>query len=355
MKVSVSPLASSPQSLRVHDLHVELGGRAIVRAVDFTLEAGRIGCLVGPSGSGKTTLLRAIAGFEAATRGEIRCDDEVLASARGGLPPEARQVGIVFQDFALFPHLNVAENVGFGLFRVEPEARKRRVREMLDLVGLSAEAAKHPYELSGGQQQRVALARALAPAPRLLLLDEPFSQLDPDLRARLVESLGRILREVGITSLAVLHQQEEAFDLGDRLGVLVQGRLEQWGTPFELYHRPATRDVADFLGQGVFLPGRVVAQGLETEFGLLAGSPAYPVGSEVELLVRPDDIVHDDASPWRAKILSRSFRGSHTLFRVELASGRQVLALAPSHHDHAVGESLGLRLEMDHLVTFPRY
>jgi iron(III) transport system ATP-binding protein len=234
---------------------------------------------------------------------------------------------------------------------------------MLDLVGLGHAARRAPHQLSGGQQQRVALARALAPQPQLLLLDDPFSSLDVDLRERLAQEVRSILKDSGTTALLVTHDQLEAFAVGDVIGVMNQGRLEQWDDAYTLYHRPHSRFVAGFIGHGVFAPAQIVACAggpcVHTPLGELhdmAGCPlpeAFPNG-ECDVLLRADDIVHDDASPVRAMIERKAFRGSEFLYTLRLASGEQVLAHVPSHHDHQVGEWVGIRAEVDHVVTFPR-
>ena len=337
-------------------------GSPIVDGLSLQLARGEIGCVVGSSGCGKTTLLRAIAGFIAVERGAIAIDGAVVASAGSSVAPERRGVGLVFQDYALFPHLRVEQNVAFGLRNSAAGARSARVRTMLDLIGLSAAAGKYPHELSGGQQQRVALARALAPAPKLLLMDEPFSNLDVELRARLGAEVRQILKESATSAILVTHDQQEAFAIADRVGVMHQGRLEQWDRPYELYHRPASRFVADFIGQGVFLPAKVLnPQRVAIELGELAGSVPAPCGigcdacgkgCRVEVLLRPDDVVHDDASPMTAEVVRKIFRGGDFVYTLRLDSGREVLALVPSHHDHAIGERIGIRLDADHVVTF---
>ncbi len=351
--------------LDVSQLCVHYAGRA-QRAVDgatFSLQAGEIGVLIGPSGCGKTTLLRAVAGLERASAGSIRLADELVSSPQVHLAAESRRIGMVFQDYALFPHLDVAHNVAFGLTHLKSGERKVRVQEVLELVGLADASALHPHQLSGGQQQRVALARALAPRPRLLLLDEPFSNLDVDLRERLAHEVRGILKKAGATALFVTHDQLEAFAIGDRIGVMDAGQLHQWDQAYELYHRPATRFVADFIGHGVFahaqiqqLDGHVVvrtALGDLTDMDECPLPSAYPDGL-CDVLLRADDIVHDDAAPVKAQILRKAFRGSEFLYTLKLKSGESVMAHVPSHHDHALGEWIGIRAEVDHVVTFPR-
>ncbi|HOP91570.1 MAG TPA: ABC transporter ATP-binding protein, partial [Ottowia sp.] len=229
--------------LQIDQVEVRYPGaaRAAVQGASLGLRAGDIGVLIGPSGCGKTTLLRAVAGLEHVSSGEIRLASELVSSARVDVPPEQRRIGMVFQDYALFPHLDVARNVGFGLRHLNAADRASRVAQVLALVDLAGSEQRFPHELSGGQQQRVALARAMAPAPRLLLLDEPFSNLDVDLRERLAHELRGILKKAGATALFVTHDQLEAFAIGDQIGVMHDGRLHQWDDAYSLYHRPATR------------------------------------------------------------------------------------------------------------------
>ena len=351
--------------LAVSQLDVHYAGRPqpAVRSVSFGLHAGDIGVLIGPSGCGKTTLLRAVAGLERVTGGEIRLSGKVVSSAAGTLPPEERRIGMVFQDYALFPHLDIGQNVGFGIHTLPKAERAVRVAEMLELVGLGGAERRYPHELSGGQQQRVALARALAPKPQLLLLDEPFSNLDVDLRERLAHEVRAILKAARATALFVTHDQLEAFAIGDVIGVMHEGQLHQWDDAYTLYHRPATRFVANFIGHGVFTPARlrevnhqVVVQTALGELTDMAECPlpcAFAQG-ECDVLLRADDIVHDDDAPVRAEILRKAFRGSEFLYTLRLASGETVLAHVPSHHDHKVGEWIGIRAQVDHVVTFNR-
>ncbi len=334
--------------------------------VDLRLAAGEIGVLIGPSGCGKTTLLRAVAGLERVASGSITIAGQVMSSLQAHVPPEDRRIGMVFQDYALFPHLDVARNVGFGLRHLDRAQRKARVVQVLQLVGLAGQQHRYPHELSGGQQQRVALARALAPKPTLLLLDEPFSNLDVELRERLSHEVRAILKAEGTTALFVTHDQLEAFAIGDVIGVMDHGQLHQWADAYTLYHRPATRFVADFIGHGVFAAANIenhmengaLHKHVVTALGELHDiSPevleSLPIG-ECDVLLRADDIVHDDASPVQAQIVRKAFRGSEFLYTLQLKTGETVLAHVPSHHDHQLGEWVGIRPEVDHVVTFPK-
>ena len=343
------------KQLEVKNASVAYAGDTVVRGVSFDLQAGEIGCLLGPSGCGKTSLLRAIAGFQPLASGEIHLHGRCVSRAGMTLAPEKRQVGMVFQDFALYPHLTVAKNVAFGLRRLSPVLRDGRVAELLRLVGLQDQADHYPHQLSGGQQQRVALIRAMAPRPQILLLDEPFSGLDVELREQLAREVRGILQRDGITAILVTHDQLEAFAMADQIGVLGEGYLRQWASGYQLYHEPADRFVADFIGQGEFIPGRVVDLGqVETALGRVQGRFVTDVvpGDRVELLIRPDDIIHDDDSELRLEVTGKAFRGAEYLYSLRMQDGAQLLCLVQSHHDHAIGEMIGIRLEVGHLVAF---
>ncbi|MEY4713130.1 MAG: hypothetical protein RIS88_2580 [Pseudomonadota bacterium] len=351
--------------LELVDVSVRYPGaqRPAVDAVSFGLPRGAIGVLIGPSGCGKTTLLRAIAGLETASSGQIRVSGELVSGQGVHMPAESRRIGMVFQDYALFPHLDVGRNVAFGIAHLARVERAERVAQVLTLVGLAGTERRMPHELSGGQQQRVALARALAPKPELLLLDEPFSNLDIDLRERLAHEIRGILKAAGATALFVTHDQLEAFAIGDVIGVMHQGKLHQWDEAYTLYHRPATRFVADFIGHGVFAPATLRAEGdqvvVDTPLGALTDVAECPLptafeAGQCEVLLRADDIVHEDDAPVKAQIVRKAFRGADFLYTLRLGTGETVMAHVPSHHDHKVGEWIGIRAQVDHVVTFER-
>ncbi|NKB77514.1 MAG: ATP-binding cassette domain-containing protein [Gammaproteobacteria bacterium] len=345
------------EHLRITDLCVDLAGYPVVNNINLSLKTGQIGSLLGPSGCGKTTLLRTIAGFEKPREGSIYIRDQLISDQSQAIPPEHRKIGMVFQDLALFPHLTVEGNVEFGIRHLSASKRIARVKSLLELIGLGGYLKSYPHELSGGQQQRVALVRAMAPRPDLLLLDEPFSGQDTERREQLSLEVRNILVQDGVTALLVTHDQHEAFTFADAIGVLNHGRLRQWDSAFNLYHKPADRFVADFIGQGVFITGKVLNdRELETPLGLIRGEMDHvpTIGTEVDLLVRPDDVLHDDFSPVKAIIETKSFRGADHLYNLTFPGGADVLCLAPSHHNHKVGEKIGVKLDMDHLVFFPK-
>ena len=343
--------------LNVADLYLSFGRTAVLQGFGFDLEAGEIACLLGHSGCGKTTALRAVAGFEQPERGRIALQERTLSDGRLFVPPHLRRIGMVFQDYALFPHLNVADNIAFGLSGHSAEARKARVAELLALIGLPDYGGHYPHQLSGGQQQRVALARALAPKPELVLLDEPFSNLDADLRTRLSKEVRSLLKQENTSALLVTHDQQEAFAMADKIGIMADGRLQQWDTPYNLYHNPATPAIAGFIGQGVLLRGQMSGSHcVRLALGEFCGVVPHHCQScrEVDVLLRPDDVVHDDNSPVSAEVLDKDFKGSYFIYTLKLDSGETVLAHVPSHHNHPIGSRIGIRLELEHLIAFAR-
>jgi iron(III) transport system ATP-binding protein len=321
----------------------------------LNLGQGEIGCLLGSSGCGKSTVLRTICGFENIKAGEIQLRDKVVSSLSFHLPPNQRRVGMVFQDFALFPHINVLDNIAFGLQHLPSQQRSSVAMEWLKRVSLADKANAYPHELSGGQQQRVALARAMAPEPDLILLDEPFSSLDIELRERLAGEMREILKANKITALLVTHDQYEAFAIADKIGVMTEGKIVQWDVPYELYHKPANRYVADLIARGVCVkrvvqtPNKVKIELGELE---LEGDRSNQVGKEIDILLRADDIQHDDNSTMQAEVVRKTFRGADFLYTLKLASGIEIFAFVPSHHNHAIGEKIGITLALDHVVTF---
>jgi len=343
--------------LEVEKLDAGYEDLQVLNQVSFTLRPGEIGCMLGPSGCGKTTVLRAIAGFEPAWRGRILIDDVEVSSRKIYLPPEKRNIGMVFQDFALFPHLRVEDNVRFGLKGLSRQEQQTRIQELLAIVGMPAYAHAYPHQLSGGQQQRIALARALAPRPRILLLDEPFSNMDVELREQLAREVRSILKQEDNTAILVTHDQNEAFAMADQICVMNEGSIQQQGSGYDLYHRPANRFVADFIGQGVIIPATVESSTrVKTALGVIEGDNTIDAepGSMVDVLIRPDDVIHDDESEDSAIVVEKAFRGADFLYFLRMDSGIEVMCLAPSHHNHKINERIGIRLNVDHLVTFSR-
>lgn len=343
--------------LSVEKLQCAYEGNPVLRSVSFSIQEGEIACLLGPSGCGKTTVLRAIAGFIEPDGGAILINNEVISDARMVVPPEKRGMGMVFQDYALFPHLTIAENIAFGLKGQSRQEKQQAVQEVLNLVELPDLGKRYPHELSGGQQQRVALARALAPKPRLLLMDEPFSNLDTDLRRQLSAEMRRILKKQQIASIMVTHDQQEAFTISDRLGVLSQGQVQQWGTPEELFYQPATPEVASFVGKGVMLAGTALASDrLSCELGDLEFAEPFGAedceGRKLRLFLRPGDIQLSHEGGVRAEVLSCEFQGSQTLYHLKLASGKQLQAVESGMHRYPNGEQVALHVAPHRPIVF---
>ncbi|MBX3049366.1 MAG: ABC transporter ATP-binding protein [Anaerolineales bacterium] len=329
-------------ALELKNVSKRFGEHPAVEGVDLQLAPGEVLTLVGPSGCGKTTVLRLIAGFERPDSGEVLLDGRSVANRTKFVPPEHRGVGMVFQDYALFPHLTVGDNVAFGLPRAQRDKRAEKVEFMLRLVGLDGRQDAYPQELSGGQRQRVALARALLPQPVLILLDEPLSSLDADLRLKMREELRVLLKGAKLSAVFVTHDQEEALYLGDRLAVMNQGRVEQVGTPEEIFSTPASDFVAVFMGKGDFLPGTSTPAGVQTEIGLIGPAVDAKPGAAVDLVLRADDVQFEADSAGDSIILARHYRGTTNLYRLRLPSGRLLHASA----SHTVRYRPGTRVRV---------
>ncbi len=327
-------------------------GRPAVQDISFAAKEGEILCLLGPSGCGKTTILRAIAGFQPVRSGQIFLSDQLVSSQKVMTPTENRRIGMVFQEYALFPHLRVQDNIAFGLSQSTQSLRATRVQEMLRLTGLEGFERRYPHELSGGQQQRVALARALVQNPIVLLLDEPFSNLDPDMSGRMRQELHDLLRRTKTTTILVTHDHDEAFAMADRIAVLNQGRLEQFDTPEMMYHLPATPFVADFVGQADFIPGTVSHGMVQTELGEFLDTLECQDGTTVVVMIRPDDIHLVPTEGARSRVISRQFRGSENLYTVSLPSGQIVHSSQGSTSIYQVGTAVELRVLATHTVLF---
>jgi iron(III) transport system ATP-binding protein len=333
-------------ALRCEGLSKRFGPVVALDSFNLAVAPGEVVALLGPSGCGKTTALRVIAGFEAPDIGTVEIGGRQVAGRGANLPPEKRRVGMVFQDYALFPHLNVWQNVAYGTSRSE---RKQRVAEVLRLVGLEGLEKRMPHELSGGQQQRVALARTLAPRPDVVLFDEPFSNLDVRLRQRVREEVREVLRATGATAVFVTHDQEEAFVLADRVVVMNQGRAEQIGTPPDLYSRPASRFVAEFVGLANFIPGSGRCGFVQTELGRVRAASE----GDLDVLIRPDDLIVGEGDV-QAVVTDREFLGHDLLYTLSLPSGRVLRTIQHPQVDLDPGDRVTLSLRRYDLVAFPR-
>ena len=343
--------------LEVKKLDFAYGRNQILYEFDFSLEESQIGCLLGPSGCGKTTALRAIAGFENPTKGEIILNGNKLNGLKIFVEPEKRQIGMVFQDIALFPHLSVKENIQFGIRSLSQNLRDKRSDELLDLVGMSEFKKKYPHEISGGQQQRVALARAMAPKPSLLLMDEPLSSLDEELREQLAREIRLILKQEKVSAVLVTHDQNEAFAVGDHICVMHQGRVQQNDSAYNLYHHPLNRFVAEFIGEGTLLPGVVAGENtIATDLGEIKGNlpETCKHHDKVDVLIRPENVILTDDNENKVVIIARYFRGSSYLYTLKTKNGAELLCFLSSSEGLQIDQSIGVRLQIEKPVFFSR-
>ena len=344
---------SGMKVIGLHDVVKRVGQEKVTAVSRLSLEVcrGEIVSILGPSGCGKTTTLRLMAGLERPDSGRIVINGRVVASDGGFVPPERRNVGIVLQGFALFPHLTVRQNIAFGLRGGDRARNAERVDGMIRLTGLGGLEGRYPDQLSGGQQQRVALARALAPSPSIVLLDEPFASIDPDLRSRMRAELKLILKGTGVAAVFVTHDQEEAFLIADRVAVMNEGRIHQVGTPMEVYRSPRDIFVADFVGQANFIPGRVRRAAISTEIGEFPPGGAGE-GSEVTVMLRPNDVCIVPAESGVGVIEDVEFRGRDTAYLIRLNSGRRIFSLQDSSYTPAAGTSVNLKINPSNAVAF---
>ncbi|ELV8623614.1 ABC transporter ATP-binding protein [Vibrio cidicii] len=339
-------------ALSIRNLTCQYDQQTILESLSLHVEPGQIVCLLGASGCGKTTLLKAIAGLLPLSAGEMCLNGVTIDNGQHWLPPELRNIGMIFQDYALFPHLTVADNVGFGLKGLSQQEKQRRVAEMLDLVHLSAFAQRYPHQLSGGQQQRVAIARSLAYKPDLLLLDEPFSNIDTQVRHELIGEIRKLFKAQGVTAIFVTHSREEAFAFADKMAVMNHGVIEQYGTASELYYQPSSKFVADFLGGGSYLPAtRLSESEFETQLGVVEAQAQQPIelNARCELLLRPQHIQISAAEKSSIHILEQQFMGDHCRYVIE-SNGSQLLA--SSSQALSVGQSVSVKVDTQGILAF---
>ncbi|WP_308915185.1 ABC transporter ATP-binding protein [Jannaschia sp. LMIT008] len=353
----------TPPALQINGLTRRIDGVPVVDAIDLEVQSGAVTCLLGPSGCGKSTTLRLIAGVDRPDAGRVRLGGRTVSDGRTFLPPEARGVGLMFQDFALFPHLSTARNVGFGLTARDPA----RIVDLLDRVGLARHADRYPHELSGGEQQRVALARALAPSPRVLLMDEPFSGLDNRLRDGIRDATLALLKEEGTAVLLVTHEPDEAMRMADEIALMRSGRIVQRAAPYNIYNQPTDLEAAAFFSDVNVLPGTVRGALTDTPFGRFL-APGLPDGTEVDIVFRPQHVRIDfdrqgagprptpsDGTPARARVIRSRFLGKESLveFRTDI-DARAVTATVPAVFLPKPGTALWLSIRRDRCFVFRR-
>ncbi len=340
--------------LEIENISLNIDGNQIIDNLNLNIYEQEIISIIGPSASGKSSLLRIIAGFENINSGRVKINGVTVDDRSKVVEPQNRKVGIIFQDLALFPHLNCENNILFGIEKHTPTEKSKRLERLSTLLDISGILKSFPHEISGGQQQRVAIARALAPKPEILLLDEPFSALDEKLKETLMSDVKKLLKEEKITTIVITHNIKEAFEISDKIAFLDNKKIIQYDTAYNLYHKPLTEDIAVFCGIGSFIQGNVIdTNHVQTELGQFFGDASkFSIGSVVKVMIRPDDIIHDDNSTQSAKVIEKSFHGSDFLYKLELSDGERVYCYTPSHHNHSLNEVIGIKPVIDHLIIF---
>ena len=344
----------SNDKLNLQSVKIALDSKVILDDVNLKIDTGEIVSLMGSSASGKTSLIRSIAGFHNISSGTIQIDGQVVDDSIRRSDVAMRNVGVIFQDLALFPHLTVRENICFGLNNMDSTQQQNRAKKLEDLLSIENITNRYPNQISGGQQQRVAIARAIAPKPNLLLLDEPFSALDYELKDNLMNDIKKLIKSENITAILITHSAEEAFKMSDKIAFISDNTITQFANPYDIYHRPASKEIANFFGISSYIKAKITdSSHIKCILGDFVGMvDQYNKDAKVDLLIRPDDIIHDDDSLFSAKVTEKTFRGSDFLYELELKDGQKIFCFAPSHHNHQVNEVIGIKLDLDHLVIF---
>ena len=344
----------SNDKLNLQSVKISLDSKVILDDVNLKIDTGEIVSLMGSSASGKTSLIRSIAGFHNISSGVIQIDGQIVDDSIRRSDVAMRNVGVIFQDLALFPHLTVRENICFGLNNIDSAQQQNRAKKLEDLLDIENITNRYPNQISGGQQQRVAIARAIAPKPNLLLLDEPFSALDYELKDNLMNDIMKLIKSENITAILITHSAEEAFKMSDKIAFISNNTITQFANPYDIYHRPVSKEIANFFGISSYIKAKITdSSHINCILGDFVGMvDQYKQDDEVDLLIRPDDIIHDDDSLFSAKVTEKTFRGSDFLYELELKDGQKIFCYAPSHHNHQVNEVIGIKLDLDHLVIF---
>ena len=344
----------SNDKLNLQSVKISLDSKVILDDVNLKIDTGEIVSLMGSSASGKTSLIRSIAGFHNISSGTIQIDGQVVDDSIRRSDVAMRNVGVIFQDLALFPHLTVRENICFGLNNIDSAQQQNRAKKLEDLLDIENITNRYPNQISGGQQQRVAIARAIAPKPNLLLLDEPFSALDYELKDNLMNDIMKLIKSENITAILITHSAEEAFKMSDKIAFISNNTITQFANPYDIYHRPVSKEIANFFGISSYIKAKITdSSHINCILGDFVGMvDQFNKDDKVDLLIRPDDIIHDDDSLFSATVTEKTFRGSDFLYELELKDGQKIFCYAPSHHNHQVNEVIGIKLDLDHLVIF---
>ena len=344
----------SNDKLNLQSVKISLDSKVILDDVNLKIDTGEIVSLMGSSASGKTSLIRSIAGFHNISSGVIQIDGQIVDDSIRRSDVAMRNVGVIFQDLALFPHLTVRENICFGLNNIDSAQQQNRAKKLEDLLDIENITNRYPNQISGGQQQRVAIARAIAPKPNLLLLDEPFSALDYELKDNLMNDIMKLIKSENITAILITHSAEEAFKMSDKIAFISNNTITQFANPYDIYHRPVSKEIANFFGISSYIKAKITdSSHINCILGDFVGMvDQFNKDDKVDLLIRPDDIIHDDDSLFSAKVTEKTFRGSDFLYELELKDGQKIFCYAPSHHNHQVNEVIGIKLDLDHLVIF---
>ena len=340
--------------LELQNVKITLDENIILNDINLSIQNGEIVSLMGSSASGKTSLIRSIAGYQNISSGSIKIDNSVVDNSNEFISVDKRNIGVIFQDLALFPHLTVRENICFGLFKDTEINQNSRALELENMLNIGLIKNRYPHQISGGQQQRVAIARAMAPKPTILLLDEPFSALDQELKDNLMIDIKKILKKEQTTAILITHDPKEAFTMSDKIAFLSDGKIAQYDTPYNLYHKPSSKEIANFFGITSFMKAKVKdANHVDTILGSIFGNTQdFKANEEVYVLIRPDDIIHDDDSTESAKVIDKVFYGSDFLYHLELKDRQRIYCYTPSHHNHSLNESIGIKPVIDHLMLF---
>tara|TARA_B100000902_G_scaffold324965_1_gene319368 strand:- start:21 stop:1064 length:1044 start_codon:yes stop_codon:yes gene_type:complete len=343
----------SQNKLDLEDVRIVLGSKIILDNINLSIKDGEIVSLMGASASGKTSLVRSIAGFNNISSGRIKIDGQIIDDSNKQIDVSERNIGFIFQDLALFPHLTVRENICFGLNNIDSTKKLKRAEKLEALLNIKDIKDRYPNQISGGQQQRVAIARAIAPQPKLLILDEPFSALDYDLKLNLMEDIIQLIKSENITAILITHSAQEAFKMSDKIAFISNNTITQYTSPYDIYHRPSSKEISNFFGISSYINAEIIdSNSIRTTLGNFNGNfEKYKKGDQVALLIRPDNITYDDESEFSAKVIKQTFIGSDFLYELELNDKQKIFCYEPAQHNHEINQVIRIKLTLAHLTV----